>query len=51
MECYAAVSTGQHPQQLVRLGSGLWDLMKGCWAQDPQKRLTTFDLVDFFRPL
>jgi len=47
--CYNAVSTGGHPQRPAVLSDDLWNLMQGCWNRDPERRPTSFELVDFFR--
>lgn len=47
---YDALSTGERPRQPATLSDDLWNLMQRCWNQEPQKRPTTFELVDFFRP-
>lgn len=50
VECYDTVSARGSPERPATLREDLWNLMKGCWNEDPQKRPTTFELIDFFRP-
>ncbi|KAF9789475.1 kinase-like domain-containing protein [Thelephora terrestris] len=47
---YDSISTGEHPERPATLREDLWDFMQTCWSQDPGKRPTSFDLVDYFRP-
>ena len=49
IECYAAVSTGRRPERPATLSEDLWNLMQRCWNEDPGKRPTSFELIDFFR--
>ena len=51
IEFYTAVSSGGRPEQPETLGDDLlWDLMQRCWDEDPGKRPTSFELVEFFQP-
>jgi serine/threonine protein kinase len=50
MKNYQDVLKGKHPQRPGKLShDGLWSLVRKCWDQDPQKRPTTFELLDCFR--
>ena len=44
------IMAGRHPQLPVNLNHrGLWEVMKICWSEDPKKRPTTSQLLEFFR--
>jgi hypothetical protein len=44
------IMVGKRPQRPGTLGhDGLWELTQRCWNQDPGRRPTTFELLEFFR--
>ncbi|KAJ6460980.1 kinase-like domain-containing protein, partial [Mycena sanguinolenta] len=41
-----AVTAGQRPRRLNRISSETWLVIQACWAQQPETRLRTADIVE-----